>query len=94
VRIDVPEVVRMADAAADVAGRLDRVTAGIRTWEYAAQDAVDGASMCYSSTSLVAGQWAYTLGKLADEVRGLGSGLRQAATDYQDTDVASGARFR
>jgi uncharacterized protein YukE len=91
--MDFPEVSRMAGAVSDVAGRLEGIAAGIRTWEYACQDAVDGASMCYSSTSLVAGQWVFTLGRLADEVRGLGDDLRRAATDYRDADAAAAAGF-
>jgi hypothetical protein len=92
--IDASEVDRIGDAVLDVAGRIERIAGGMRDWQYAAHDAVDGAEMCYSATSYAAGAWLHTLEDMADAVREFGGGLRRVAADYRQSDSGAAARVR
>lgn len=92
--IDVPEVHRMSDATLDVAGRLERLGAGIEPWKYAAQGAVPGSVTSETGASGAARHWETTLDRLAEEVRLFGGDLRQAAADYQAADEAASRRVR
>jgi hypothetical protein len=87
--IDVSEVYRIADATQDVAGRLDRLVAGIETWEYAAQGAIGDAVTCETGAADAARHWETTLKRLGAEVRGFAGEMRRAATDYRETDAAA-----
>jgi hypothetical protein len=87
--IDVSEVYRIGDATRDVAGRLERLAAGIETWEYAAKGAIDGAVTCETGAAEAARHWETTLERLGQEVRGFADEMRQAATDYRETDAAA-----
>ena len=89
VSIDVSEVYRISDATQDVADRLERLVAGIGTWEYAAQGAIGGAVTCETGASEAARHWETTLKRLGAEVRGFAGEMRQAATDYRETDAAA-----
>jgi hypothetical protein len=92
VGVDGPAVAGIGEAVLDAAGRLERLAAGIGAWEYQAQDAVDGAAMCYSTMPYAAGMWQSTLTRLAGEVRAFGGELREAAAGYQQSDRAAAER--
>jgi hypothetical protein len=92
--IDVPEVYRMSDAVLDAAGRLERLAAGVESWQYAGKSAVAGSVTCDPATVEAAYHWEFTLGKLAEQVRLYGADLRQAATDYREADADAARRVR
>jgi hypothetical protein len=92
--IDVPEVHRMSDATLDVAGLLERLAAGVETWEYAGRNAVAGSETCDPRSVLLAYRWQRTLRNLAEQVRLHGADLRQAATDYREADIAASLGVR
>jgi hypothetical protein len=92
--IDVPEVDRIGDAVLAVAGRLERVAAAVDGWEHAADDAVEGAEMCYSAAAYAAGSWRYTLADLAASVRQFGEQVHRAAAGYRQADASASGRVR
>ena len=92
--IDVPELIQIGDAAAEVGTGLARVTGEIPGWAFAARDAVPGASMCFPAMSNAANAWQTTLTTLADQIQEFGRGLHQAAADYRRADVAAAQRVQ
>jgi hypothetical protein len=86
--VDVPELTAIGGSVLEVAGRLERVAAGMRNWAYAAEDAVGGAATCHTATPGAAGRWRGILEHLAAEVRELGAELRRTAESHRDAGPA------
>lgn len=92
--IDVPDLIRIGDAAAEVGSRLAGEAEQIRGWAFAARDAVPGASTSSSAMSNAATAWQTTLAALAGQIEEFGRGLHQAADDYRRADVEAARRVR
>ena len=93
-RVDVPELIQIGDAAAEVGTRLARAAGEIQGWAFAAREAVPGASMCFPAMSNAAVGWQATLASLAGQIEEFGRDLHQAADDYRRADVDAGQRVR
>jgi len=92
--IDVPELIRIGDASAEVGTRLAETARSIEGWAFAAREAVPGASMCFPAMSNAATSWQTTLATLAGQIEEFGRGLHQAAADYRSADLAAEQRVR
>ena len=92
--IDVPELIRIGDAAVEVGFRLAGEAEQVRNWAFAARDAVPGTSTCFPAMSNAATTWQTTLAALAGQIQDFGRGLHQAADDYERADVEAARRVR
>jgi len=92
--IDVPELMRIGDAATEVGARLAGAAGQIEDWAFAARDAVPGASACLPAMSNAATAWQSTLAALAGQIEEFGRGLHRTADDYQRADAAAARRVR
>jgi hypothetical protein len=92
--IDVPAVSAIGDAVLDVAGRLDRLAAGVDDLTHLADEAVPGSVTCDWAMPAVARSWSYTLGRLAGDLREHGEDIRRSAADYHRADVEAEALLR
>jgi hypothetical protein len=92
--IDVPELITIGEAVAEVAGRLDRVAGGIANWESAANGAVDGSVTCAGALADAAMHWTGTLAALAAEIRDYGVELHRSAVDYRAADELAARQLR
>jgi hypothetical protein len=90
-RVESGEVYRISDAVLDTAGRLERMADGIWSWNNSAEGAIEGSPVCNPLSSEVAAFWRRALEGVAEEVRGYGTEIRDAAASYQATDET--ARF-
>jgi hypothetical protein len=92
--IDVPRLTAMGDAVQEVAGRLDRLAAGVDGLTHQAEGAIQGSVTCEWAMPAVSMNWQYNLEHLASDVREFAGHLRQAAADYHEADVEAEARLK
>jgi hypothetical protein len=93
-RIDVPELIRIGDAATEVGTSLAEAAGEIEGWAFAAREAAPGASMCFPAMSNAATGWQATLASLAGQIQDFGRGLHRSADDYRRADAGAAQRVR
>ena len=92
--IDVPRLTAMGDAVRGVAGRLDRLGAGVAGMTHQTEGAIEGSRTCEWAMPAVTRNWHDNLEHLAADVREFADHLRQAATDYQRSDTDAYGRMK
>jgi hypothetical protein len=88
VRIDEPQVSKIGNAVADVAGRLERIAGEVDRCGASSASAVDG-SAALAAADGYGVSWRQILTDLAGQVRGFGDELHRAAGDYHRTDAGA-----
>ncbi|MFI5892512.1 hypothetical protein ACIA5D_20630 [Actinoplanes sp. NPDC051513] len=92
--IDVPRLTAMGDAVQEVAGRLDRLGAGVEGMTHLADGAIEGSRTSEWAMPAVSRNWQYNLEHLAGDVREFAGNLRRAAADYQRSDTDTYGRMK
>ncbi|HEX5200228.1 hypothetical protein ACFQS1_37385 [Paractinoplanes rhizophilus] len=92
--VDVPRLTAMGDAVREVAGRLDRLGAGLEAATHQADGAIEGSRTCEWGLPDVTRNWHGNLERLAADVREFAEELHRTAADYKRSDLDAYGRIR
>ncbi|WP_433366561.1 type VII secretion target [Actinoplanes sp. CA-142083] len=92
--VDAPRLAAMGDAVQEVAGRLDRLGAGVEGMTHQTVGAIEGSRTSEWAMPDVARNWHGNLERLAADVREFAGNLHQTAADYQGSDLDAYGRMK